>query len=49
MIKFINKLTGTVMYVAEEREQEYKEAGHVPASDSVPKKPTRAKAKKAEV
>lgn len=49
MIKFINKLTGTVMYVAEEREQEYKEAGHIPASDSATKKPTRAKAKKAEV
>ena len=51
MIKFINKLTGTIMYVADEREQEYKEAGHVPASDSKPevKKPTKARTKKAEV
>lgn len=49
MIKFINKLTGTVMYVSEDRAQEYKEAGHTPASDSPHPKTTRSKAKKAEV
>lgn len=28
MVKFINQLTGTVMYVAEERAAEYAAAGH---------------------
>ncbi len=32
MIKLINKLTGTVMWVAEERVEEYLEAGHALAS-----------------
>lgn len=33
MVKFINKITGTEMWVAEERAEEYKTAGHVPAVD----------------
>ena len=28
MVKFINRLTGTVMWVAEDRVEEYKAAGH---------------------
>ena len=28
MVKFINKTTGSVMYVADERVDEYKAAGH---------------------
>ena len=31
MIKLINKFTGTEMYVAENRVQEYLDAGHQPA------------------
>lgn len=31
MQKFINKLTGTDMWVADDRVEEYKAAGHVPA------------------
>ena len=34
MIAFRNALTGTLMYVPEEREKEYLEAGHVPAKDT---------------
>ena len=37
MIKFINKVTGTVMWVSEDRAEEYKAAGHKPAA--VPQKP----------
>lgn len=37
MIKFINKVTGTAMWVSEERAEEYKAAGHKPAA--VPQKP----------
>ena len=32
MVKFIHNLTGTEMWVADERKQEYIEAGHVLAS-----------------
>ena len=39
MIKFINKVTGTEMWVAENRVDEYKAAGHKPAADPI-KKPT---------
>lgn len=45
MIEFINKLTGTRMWVAEERADEYKAAGHKPAAESA-EKPKRAPAKK---
>lgn len=41
MVKFINLYTGTVMYVAENRVEEYKAAGHKPAA--VPKKKTKKK------
>ena len=34
MIKFINKVTGTEMWVAEDRVEEYKAAGHKPAVTS---------------
>jgi hypothetical protein len=34
MVKFINKLTGTEMWVAEDRAEEYKAAGHKLAAES---------------
>ena len=51
MVKFINQLTGTVMYVAEERAAEYAAAGHKqvardpPAAAEKPKTVRKAKAK----
>ena len=36
MVKFINKLTGGEMWVAEERVEEYKAAGHIPAAVPMP-------------
>lgn len=32
MVEFRNKITGGVMWVAEDRVDEYKAAGHVPAA-----------------
>ena len=32
MVKFINRLTGSEMWVAEDRVEEYKAAGHKPAA-----------------
>lgn len=34
MIKFVNRLTGTIMWVADERKDEYLRAGHKLALDS---------------
>lgn len=45
-MKFINKLTGTEMWVADDRVDEYKAAGHVPAVMNEPveaEKPTEEK------
>lgn len=36
MIKFISKLTGNVMYVAEDRKEEYLAAGHALAVEEAP-------------
>lgn len=37
MVRFINKYTGTDMWVADDRVEEYKAAGHKPAaSDTKP-------------
>ena len=49
MIKLINKFTGTEMYVAENRVEEYLAAGHkpavvVPKAPPLPKKPATKKA-----
>lgn len=41
MIEFINRSTGTQMWVAENRVEEYKAAGHIPAADFVVKKPAK--------
>lgn len=50
MIKFINKLTGGEMWVAEDRVEEYKAAGHklaaVPDATKPAKKPKKGAAKK---
>lgn len=40
MILFINKVTGTEMWVADNRVEEYKAAGHRPAAELDVKKPT---------
>lgn len=45
MIKFINKFTGGEMWVAEERAEEYKAAGHKPAAESA-EKPKKAPVRK---
>ena len=49
MVKFINRLTGTAMWVAEDRVDEYKAAGHkLAASDiKLPAKPKKKAAKPA--
>ncbi|MBQ3429192.1 MAG: hypothetical protein IJH28_05400 [Mogibacterium sp.] len=50
MVRFINKFTGTEMWVAEERVEEYKAAGHKYAPTPAPltpvSKPKKAPAKK---
>ncbi len=49
MVEFINKLTGTTMWVAEDRVEEYKAAGHELAAstpEKPAKKPTKEKRKK---
>ncbi len=48
MVKLINRLTGTVMWVAEDRVEEYKAAGHkVAIAKETPKpKPQKPAAKK---
>ena len=45
MVKFINNLTGTDMWVADDRVDEYKAAGHKPAPAKA-EKPTEPKKKK---
>ncbi len=52
MIEFINRMTGTRMWVADDRVEEYKAAGHAPAADIVkpkekPAKPDRTRKTKA--
>ena len=47
MIEFINRVTGTKMWVAENRVEEYKAAGHVPAAVPAMGKPAEEKPKKA--
>ena len=48
MAEFINSLTGTRMWVAPEREEEYRLAGHRPVDeDSAGAKPAPAPARKA--
>lgn len=46
MIEFINRMTGTRMWVAENRVEEYKAAGHVPVAVPVAENPTEEKQKK---
>ena len=47
MVKFINRHTGTVMLVADERAEEYKAAGHeLAAKPEAPKKQSAKKSKK---
>ena len=53
MIRFINRFTGNEMWVAEDRVEEYKAAGHKLAADNPkpftpivkPKKPTKKRPK----
>lgn len=55
MVRFINRLTGSMMWVHESRIEEYKAAGHVPAADpeeldlaeeEIPEKPKKKTTKK---
>ena len=50
MVKFINKLTGGEMWIAEDRVEEYKAAGHKLAAVAIPEEkpaaPKKPKAKK---
>ena len=47
MVKFINRLTGSEMWVADDRVEEYKAAGHKPAAETEkPKKTPASKPKK---
>jgi hypothetical protein len=47
LVLFINKLTGSEMWVADDRVEEYKAAGHKLAASSSGKKPaSKPKAKK---
>ena len=46
MIKFINRITGSEMWVADERTEEYKAAGHKPAVSDVLKEPAKKPEKK---
>jgi hypothetical protein len=46
MIKFINKITGGVMMVADENAEMYKAAGHVPAAEAEEKTTAKTAAKK---
>lgn len=46
MVKFINRFTGTVMWVAEDRVEEYKAAGHRLAVALVPEKKPAPKRRK---
>ena len=49
MIKYINKLTGSLMYVQDDRAKEYDDAGHdrhipdAPAAEAEKKKPAARK------
>ena len=56
MVRFINRLTGSLMWIHESRVEEYKAAGHVPAADleedldlleeEIPEKPKKRTSKK---
>lgn len=39
MVKFINRITGGVMWVHETRVEEYKAAGHKPAAETQKRPP----------
>lgn len=46
MVKFINRLTGGIMYVHESRVDEYRAAGHRPAAELEIEKPKEKPAEK---
>ena len=48
MIEFINRLTGTKMWVTDERKDEYLAAGHILAADSAKPAETEEKPKDTE-
>lgn len=47
MVKLINVFFGTEMWVADDRVEEYKAAGHMPAAPSEQEKPAKPKKRKA--
>lgn len=42
-VKFRNRLTGSIMWVADDRAEEYRKLGHKEIVDSVPEKPIKEK------
>ena len=46
MVRFVNRLTGGIMWVHESRVEEYKAAGHRPAAEPVKAKPEEKPAEK---
>lgn len=45
MVRMIDRNTGVDMWVADEKVEKYKEAGHKLASEEKPKKPTKGRTK----
>lgn len=39
MVKFRNRLTGSIMWVADDRVEEYKKLGHKMVTDTISEKP----------
>ncbi len=46
MQKFVNRLTGSIMWVADDRAEEYKAAGHAPVVSPAAKEPAKRPARK---
>lgn len=46
MVRFINRFTGGIIWVTEDRAEEYKAAGHKPAADPAPEEPEKEKPKR---
>ena len=45
MIKFRNRLTGSIMWVSDDRVEEYKKLGHTVVEETISEKPAKKPAK----
>ncbi len=45
MVKFRNRLTGSIMWVSDDRVEEYKKLGHKVVEETISEKPTKKPAK----